>query len=331
MSSVMKTCSALILALACAGTARAQGLTWETDLNTALQKAVQSNKMVIVHFGAVWCKPCKQLEQNVFNKPGFGSDLQNSFVAVKLDFDAHRDLAQQWGVKAIPADVILTSYGKYVERVQSPQNAERYVASIYEGALRAKSKGPLAGLLAGTPAGPLQPPAPTTQPAAPAQPSASAATPHATAAMQTGYGAATPTAATSNQSAAASPAAPLGPVGLPPGVPPLGLEGNCPVALVERKNWVPGDARWGAIHQGRTYLFSGPAEQQRFLAQPDHYSPALAGNDPVLAIDQQQQVPGAIACGVFYSQRIYLFQSPDTLAKFRANPDRYTSASGTIR
>ncbi|MDA8041990.1 MAG: thioredoxin family protein, partial [Pirellulales bacterium] len=36
---------------------------------------------------------------------------------------------------------------------------------------------------------------------------------------------------------------------------PLGLEGYCPVALMETGSWVEGQARWGARHRGRTYLF----------------------------------------------------------------------------
>src|SRR5262249_18608426 len=59
------------------------------------------------------------------------------------------------------------------------------------------------------------------------------------------------------------------PTQLPPGSPPLGLDGFCAVSLVERKKWVAGDPLWGAIHRGRTYLFSGEGERQRFMANPD--------------------------------------------------------------
>lgn len=354
MSLVTRMLTALALVAVIGNSASAQqSAVWETDLNRAMQTAVKTNKLVLVHFGATWCQPCKKLEQNVFNQPGFGADLQNSFVLVKLDFDLNNNLAKQWGVKAIPADVILTPYGKFVERIQSPATADRYNAAVYQAALKGRSvSGPLGGLFAGntpTPTPPSttatsNPPAaaaptaqqpvatmvaaqqpisrnpPPPQPAAPASyaPAAQSAVPPATVAS----------ANTQSPVAAASAA---GPMTLPPGVPPLGLEGHCPVALVERRNWVPGDTRWGAIHQGRTYLFSGPTEQQRFLADPDHYSPALAGNDPVLALEQHQQVPGAINCGVFYSKRIYLFQSAETLAKFRENPDRYAAAGATVR
>ncbi len=34
----------------------------------------------------------------------------------------------------------------------------------------------------------------------------------------------------------------------------------------------PGDRRFSAVHRGRTYLFRGPDEQQRFISDPDRYA-----------------------------------------------------------
>ena len=106
---------------------------------------------------------------------------------------------------------------------------------------------------------------------------------------------------------------------------PLGLEGYCPVALLESGNWVEGQARWGARHRGRTYLFSGLEQQQIFLTDPDRYAPALSGDDPVAAFDGRTTIAGQRRYGVTYQQRIYLFESPETRAKFATNPQRYTS------
>ncbi len=125
--------------------------------------------------------------------------------------------------------------------------------------------------------------------------------------------------------ATASPAASAGPR--------FGLDGYCPVTLVERskvsKNnpwvWVRGDARWGAVHRGVTYLFIGPEEQKKFLAAPDSFAPVLSGNDVVVAFDQGKLEPGRREFGMFCNGRIYLFSSQESLNKFldRQNTDRY--------
>ena len=114
-------------------------------------------------------------------------------------------------------------------------------------------------------------------------------------------------------------------VQLPPGSPPLGFDGYCPVSMRTAWQWMPGDAKFGAIHRGRTYLFVGPQEQQQFLANPDYYAPALAGIDPVLAIDHKQNVPGLRDHSLDYDNQFYLFSSESTLQQFTANPERYAS------
>jgi len=101
------------------------------------------------------------------------------------------------------------------------------------------------------------------------------------------------------------------------------LGGFCPVTLVERENWQEGDPRWGAVHDGKTYLFAGPEEQQRFLQNPGRYAPALSGIDPVLALDEQQTVAGNLDYSVVFDGRLYMFSSGASLARFRANPQRY--------
>lgn len=106
---------------------------------------------------------------------------------------------------------------------------------------------------------------------------------------------------------------------------PLGLEGYCPVTVVERGSWVEGRPQWGVRHRGRTYLFAGPEQQQAFLADPNRYAPALSGDDPVLAFEHGRCEPGRRAYGVSYQSRMYLFSSPETRAAFSADPDRYTA------
>jgi protein disulfide-isomerase len=113
------------------------------------------------------------------------------------------------------------------------------------------------------------------------------------------------------------------PAQLPSGSPPLGFDGFCPVSMRTAWKWVPGDAKFGAIHRGRTYLFAGPQEQQQFLANPDHYAPALAGIDPVMAIDHKQSVPGLREHSLDYDSQFFLFSSEATLQQFTANPKRY--------
>jgi YHS domain-containing protein len=90
--------------------------------------------------------------------------------------------------------------------------------------------------------------------------------------------------------------------------------------------WVAGNPQYGIIHRGRTYWFAGPEEQKQFWENPDHFSPALSGLDPVLAMDHKQQVPGKREHSLDYDNLFYLFTSEATLQQFAANPERYATS-----
>jgi protein disulfide-isomerase len=95
------------------------------------------------------------------------------------------------------------------------------------------------------------------------------------------------------------------------------------VQLKEKQQWVAGDRQWGVIHRGRTYLFTGPEQQRRFMADPDGYAPVMSGLDIVLAVEKRQSIPGCREHGVFLDGKVFLFASEETLEKFSLNPNRY--------
>ena len=120
---------------------------------------------------------------------------------------------------------------------------------------------------------------------------------------------------------------------LPPGSPPLALDGYCVVSLFEDRKesqrsgakwgWQQGDVKWGAIHRGQTYLFVSKEAQQKFMTNPDFYCPVCRGHDPVLVMDHNQAVPGRREFGLFFGNRVYLFSNEETLQRFAQNPKRY--------
>jgi protein disulfide-isomerase len=113
---------------------------------------------------------------------------------------------------------------------------------------------------------------------------------------------------------------------LPPGAPPLGFDGYCPVSMRNSWKWIAGDPRFGVVHRGHTYWFATAEEQKQFWTDPDRYTPALSGMDPVLAIDHQQQVPGKREHSLDYDGIFYMFASEATLQQFTANPQKYSTS-----
>jgi YHS domain-containing protein/thiol-disulfide isomerase/thioredoxin len=142
---------------------------------------------------------------------------------------------------------------------------------------------------------------------------------------------ATPSASNSPPTGAVPPnVAPPAAQAAPPTSPNLALDGCCVVSLVEQlhlpveqQRWRKGDARYGAIHRGQTYLFAGPGEQQRFLANPDYYTPVLSGHDPVAYLEAGQLVSGRREHGFTHDGKIYLFASESNMQTFWASRDMF--------
>jgi protein disulfide-isomerase len=317
MLARIRTAAAVVLTLAAVTPLAGQDerLTWENDLESAQRLAAETNRLVLIHFGGPWCQPCVRLEREVFSKPGFGRELVRDYVAVNVDPHEFPAIKDRYLVRKYPSDVIITPQGQLVYKLLSPKTASGYVAAMCQVADEARAKGLLGGLSGGIAENRAAGPGGRSTSASPnpAEPYASKAERRATQSKQP-----------SERDQRLAKAAVEGLPELPPGSPPLVLEGFCPVSLVEKRTWVAGDVRWGAIHHQRTYLFAGESQQQAFLADPDRYAPALDGHDPVLALERSQSVAGNREHGVIFDGRVYLFAGEDTLNVFRHAPERYS-------
>ncbi len=305
-----------------------EGIRWAADVPRARQEAAQTGRLVLLHFWAPWCGPCRRLEKTVFVRPSVARALESHFVAVKVNIDKQPALARKYGVRQIPCDVIITPGGQVVGKTISPASPQAYSAKLAQIARRAMPSPPAAMVAQKAP-----PAASRSAPAAPGLtgPSVPAATrPMAfpTVGARAPAMPARPRYAQAAQPPAGSaPAGPALPGTTAPARPrlpwPLALDGYCVVTLVEQGRWVRGNPQFGIRHRGQLYLFAGPQQKDRFWQNPEGYAPVLSGYDVVVYLEQGHLVSGKRRFGVFYQGRIYLFANEHTLRKFELQPERY--------
>lgn len=96
-----------------------------------LEMARTENKPVFVDAYAVWCGPCKMMDQQVFPQPEVGEFFNENFISAKIDMEKGegRSIQQQYKVSAFPTLLFINKEGDLIYRAVGFQNPERLINS----------------------------------------------------------------------------------------------------------------------------------------------------------------------------------------------------------
>ena len=100
-----------------------ESLNWNTDLNSALTTAKNTNKLVLVDVYAPWCGYCKEMDKNTFQNPKVQEKLSN-YVLVKVNGDENPDFVMKYQIYGYPTVLILDPDGNIVKTVSGYQEPD---------------------------------------------------------------------------------------------------------------------------------------------------------------------------------------------------------------
>jgi thiol:disulfide interchange protein DsbD len=106
-------------------------IVWESDMPTALERARNEGKPVLVNFYADWCVWCKRLESTTLRDAKVAAVLQNKVVPLSLDVDDEgKELSNEYRVDGLPTIIVLDAGGREIGRIPGYMPPDSFLKQV---------------------------------------------------------------------------------------------------------------------------------------------------------------------------------------------------------
>src|ERR1700735_4565692 len=98
---------------------------FQTDSDKTFSKARKEGKPVLIDFFGIWCPPCNELDETVFETAGFLTKAK-AFVLLRVDADAKQSwkLKHRYKIGGYPTIVFTNPSGKEIYRFVGYRSAK---------------------------------------------------------------------------------------------------------------------------------------------------------------------------------------------------------------
>lgn len=291
---------AFIALVSVATTASADHVNWVTDVETGLQQANASGRLVLLKFTADWCGYCKKMERETFTKPAVASLVNQQFVPVLVDADKYQVLVKHLKIKGLPAILVASPDMVILQRISGYQTEDKLLP-ILNGVLRANQSAKTQSVAVAGSSG-FTPPA--TRPAS-NNPFKQASAGNVTAAN--------PFKTTQKPTR-------------PAVVDKPAFGGLCLPGVSDTRSLINGMPQFAIKYRGKTLYFSSQEQLQKFKATPGKYWPMRDGACPVTLAETGRIAEGRLEYGAMFRGKLWFTSSPEQMKKFVASPARFVDA-----
>ena len=104
-------------------------INWYT-YDDGMAEARQSGKRIVIYFHADWCTYCVRMQKETFTHDSVIDFMNSKVVAVKVDVDREKKVARSFGVRGLPATVLLMRYGDQVGPMPGFIPPKNYLAML---------------------------------------------------------------------------------------------------------------------------------------------------------------------------------------------------------
>ncbi|MBA4032497.1 MAG: hypothetical protein C0478_16630, partial [Planctomyces sp.] len=107
-------------------------ISWRASYRKAWDESKATGKPMLVNVSAKWCLACRTLEQQTLNQPKVQQMVNENFIAVQLDADAHRELVASFRVTGLPTCLIVAPDLTIEDRIIGMQPAATFTGRLEE-------------------------------------------------------------------------------------------------------------------------------------------------------------------------------------------------------
>lgn len=106
----------LLMGVVSPAAAGAAEIDWQTNLRPALKASAATGKPVMVDVWAIWCVPCKAMDETTYRDPEVVRAIEE-FIPVKVDHDLQELFVERYDVEALPLVLFLDVEGREISRL----------------------------------------------------------------------------------------------------------------------------------------------------------------------------------------------------------------------
>jgi thiol-disulfide isomerase/thioredoxin len=103
---------------------------WGHDFDVARAEAASTGRRLLVDFEAIWCGPCKTMDEWIWTDAEVVKVLRDGFVGVKVDGDVETALVDRFTIAGYPTMVVLDPTGTESTRAVGYQNSAQMLALL---------------------------------------------------------------------------------------------------------------------------------------------------------------------------------------------------------
>jgi len=107
---------------------------WDDWTAETFVRAKAEDRLVLVDVVAEWSHACHAMDRTTYSDARIAALLDADFVAVRVDADAHPDVAGRWGALDLPATVVLTPDAVPLRELAGAVDADTLAATLRDTA-----------------------------------------------------------------------------------------------------------------------------------------------------------------------------------------------------